>query len=648
MQPCSSNGASCVSTGLTVKTASSLSFTSTLEVSIILSPCSLTRIFLVSNQNVTANIIKVSRIYDLILILLLKSVNLLSKRPYLLKMMIDGVIKTANQPKLLLNTILLPLSLYAFMTILINLIFRLYEYASLTLFPKLKSDITIGMFTYLSNHSYSYFTNHFSGSLSKKIFDLSTGIEPIIQIPYTTLLPKVLAILIASCVLYTIHPLFGVALALWTCGFVTTSFLMSKKSEKMSYTLSESENTVGGRIVDSITNIISTKLFSNFSHEKSILNSALNQFVAKDRLLQMNMLKIHFIQALWVIVLILLMLAGLVYGRLNHWVTVGDFALILNLSGAIAMNVYSTGEEMVRLSKEIGKCRQALNVIVEAHEIKDKPDAKDLEIKSGEIVFENVKFQYQNAGPFFENKSITIKPGQKVGLVGHSGSGKSSFVNLILRLFDLNHGRILIDRQDISCITQDSLRKAIGMIPQDPSLFHRTIMDNIRYGCIEASDEEVMHAAKLANASQFVSLLPNGFSTLVGEKGVKLSGGQRQRIAIARAFLKNAPILILDEATSQLDSITENYIQASLNNLMKGKTSIVIAHRLSTLLHMDRILVFENGKIVEDGTHQVLLAYNGRYKALWDAQVGGFLTESIESRITVNQNSDNKVAESNI
>ena len=571
----------------------------------------------------------------------------MSLRPYLLKMIIDGVIKTANQPNLLLPTILSPILLYAFMTILINLIFRLYEYGSLTLFPKLKSDITIGMFTYLSNHSYSYFTNHFSGSLSKKISDLSAGIEPIIQIPYTTLFPKGLAIFIASCVLYTIHPVFGIVLIIWTCGFVTTSFLMSKKSEKMSYTLSDSENTVGGRIVDSISNIMSTKLFSNFKHEKNILTKALNQFVAKDRLLQLNMLKIHFFQALWVIVLILSMLAGLVYGRLNHWVTIGDFALILNLSGAIAMNVYSTGEEMVRLSKEVGKCRQALNIIVEPHEIKDKPDAHDLEVLAGEIVFENVQFQYQNAGPFFEKESITIKPGQKVGLVGHSGSGKSSFVNLILRLFDLNHGRILIDGQDISCLTQNSLRKAIGLIPQDPSLFHRSIMDNIRYGCIEASDAEVIHAAKLANAHDFISLLPNSYDTLVGEKGVKLSGGQRQRVAIARAFLKNAPILILDEATSQLDSLTENYIQESLNNLMPGKTSIVIAHRLSTLLHMDRILVFENGKIVEDGTHRTLLTYNSRYKTLWDAQVGGFLIESPESQTLVSQDSDDTVAEAN-
>ncbi len=260
-------------------------------------------------------------------------------------------------------------------------------------------------------------------------------------------------------------------------------------------------------------------------------------------------------------------------------------------------------------------------------EFQDLPGAYELKVTKGIISFDRVLFHYKGITPLFHNKSVIIEAGQKAGLVGYSGSGKSTFVNLILRLYDVTEGYILIDGQDIRGCTQDSLRKNIAMIPQDPSLFHRTLMENIRYGRIDANDESVVEAAKRAHAHEFIAKLPQGYNSLVGERGVKLSGGQRQRIAIARAILKNAPILILDEATSALDSVVESDIQQSLWELMQGKTTIVIAHRLSTLLHMDRILVFDMGKIVEDGTHTELLAMNGMYKTLWEAQVGGFLLD---------------------
>jgi ATP-binding cassette subfamily B protein len=261
-------------------------------------------------------------------------------------------------------------------------------------------------------------------------------------------------------------------------------------------------------------------------------------------------------------------------------------------------------------------------------EILDKPNAVPLQCAQGQITFRDVKFHYKGTKPLFSDKSVTIESGQKVGLVGYSGGGKSTFVNLILRLYDVTEGSILIDGQDVRDVTQDSLHQTIAMIPQDPSLFHRSLMDNIRYGRVDATDKEVITASKKAYAHEFISKLPLGYESLVGERGVKLSGGQRQRIAIARAILKNAPILILDEATSQLDSVTEGLIQESLWGLMQSKTTIVIAHRLSTLLHMDRILVFDQGKIVEDGSHTQLLAKSGSYKTLWDTQIGGFLGDN--------------------
>jgi ATP-binding cassette subfamily B protein len=228
----------------------------------------------------------------------------------------------------------------------------------------------------------------------------------------------------------------------------------------------------------------------------------------------------------------------------------------------------------------------------------------------------------------FRGLTLTIRSCERVGLVGFSGSGKSTFMNLILRLYDIQGGRILIDGQDVREVTQDSLRRSISMISQDPMLFHRSLFDNIRYGSLDATDEEVQDAARYAHAHEFISALPQGYGSLVGERGVRLSGGQRQRVAIARAVLKNAPIFFLDEATSSLDSVTERHIQDSIEHLLRGRTSIVIAHRLSTISHLDRIVVFDAGKVVEDGTHAQLLALEGHYARMWSMQAGGFLPES--------------------
>ena len=253
-----------------------------------------------------------------------------------------------------------------------------------------------------------------------------------------------------------------------------------------------------------------------------------------------------------------------------------------------------------------------------------------MQIRQGSIHFNDVSFTYPEGLSVFNHLEVTIEPRQHVGLVGFSGSGKSTFVNLILRLFEPTDGRIEIDQQNILDVTQDSLRENISMIPQDPQLFHRSLMENIRYGRLEATDEEVIAAAEAAHADEFIRQTEQGYDSLVGERGVKLSGGQRQRIAIARAILKDAPILILDEATSSLDSITEKHIQAGLEYLMQGRTVVVVAHRLSTVAHMDRILVFDQGEIVEDGSHADLLKRDGHYARLWNMQAGGFLPETKE------------------
>lgn len=311
----------------------------------------------------------------------------------------------------------------------------------------------------------------------------------------------------------------------------------------------------------------------------------------------------------------------------NNQVSVGDFSFIISLSISIFYNLWYLASQFVTFAEEAGKCKQALSIMEMPHEIVDKKEAKPLVVKEGQIEFHDVTFHYHEGARLFKNKNIVIPARQKVGLVGFSGSVKSTFVNLILRLFDVESGEIRIDGQDIAEVTQNSLREQITMIPQDTTLFHRSLLENIRYGCVTASDEDVITASKMAHCHEFLSQLQEGYGALVGERGIKLSGGQHQRIAVARAMLKNAPILILDEATSALDSVTEKYIQDGLHTLMQNKTTIVIAHRLSTLSQMDRILVFNAGCIIEEGTHEELIQANGHYVHMWQMQAGGFLPE---------------------
>jgi ATP-binding cassette subfamily B protein len=275
----------------------------------------------------------------------------------------------------------------------------------------------------------------------------------------------------------------------------------------------------------------------------------------------------------------------------------------------------------------VGNVANGVHIIIKPHEIVDAPQALAASIDRGRIEFQHVMFGYTPEQPIFRDLNVVIPAGQRVGLVGFSGSGKSTFVSLILRLYDVQGGRIVIDGTDIRAMTQESLHRQLSLIPQDPNLFHRSLMENIRYGRLDATEEEVIEAARKAHAHDFVTQIKDKYNSLVGERGVKLSGGQRQRIAIARVVVKNAPILILDEATSSLDSITEQAIQETLDEVMKGKTVIVVAHRLSTIAHLDRILVFDQGRVVEDGSHAELLALNGSYQRLWSRQAGGFVLD---------------------
>lgn len=546
--------------------------------------------------------------------------------PYGLKLIIDKAVGPDGAGVNFFEMIQPYILFYLLIWIILCLDMRLLDWIKLKLFPSMREDVMSGNFAYLNQHSYHYFQNNFAGSLINKIVDLQGGVVDILTI-IDDCYAQILGLIIAALTLLVVHPLFALLLLSWVTAFLLITFYFLKPIKNLSLLFAEARSSLVGKMVDSIANIINIRLFAKNQYENEYIQKNIADTVQKDRNMLSKMIKMRLFLDLSLIIFLgcNLLLLGKMYSQ--HLVTVGDFSFIISLSMGIFFNLFFLTGQFVNFSEQVGKCNQALSILNAEHDIVDKEYARPLKITAGRIEFKDVSFHYKEGAKLFQNKSIEIHPGEKVGLVGFSGSGKSTFVNLILRLFEVEKGEIIIDDQNINSVTQGSLRESIALIPQDISLFHRTLMENIRYGRISATDTEVIEASKKAYCDEFICKLQDSYQSLVGERGVKLSGGQRQRIAIARAILKNARILIFDEATSALDSVTEKYIQEALHYLMQGKTTIVIAHRLSTLSEMDRILVFDNGIIIEDGTHDQLIKLNGHYAKLWHMQAGGFLPE---------------------
>lgn len=549
-----------------------------------------------------------------------------SLAPYVLKLIIDNVVAFSGDKSEVLSAVKPYVVVYILLWVCIAIDMRLLDWVKLKLFPNIRRDLISNTFSYLNQHSYRFFQNNFAGSLSNKISDLHSGVITI----FSTLddaLAQCLGLTVAIVTMLLVHPIFALILCAWAAAFILIAIYFFRPIQELSNLFAISKTTAVGKIVDSISNITNVRLFSRNRYENKLIENITTDAVNKDRSMQWAMIKMRIFWDVSIIVLIGLNLIVLVNMYSKGQVSVGDFSFIISLSISIFFNLWYLASQFVTFAEEAGKCKQALTIIEVPHEIVDKADAKPLIVDKGRIEFNQVTFHYGEGAHLFKNKNVVLQARQKVGLVGFSGSGKSTFVNLILRLFDVESGKITIDNQNIVDVTQNSLRENITMIPQDVTLFHRTLLDNIRYGCMDASDEEVIEASKKAHCHEFIMQLAMGYQSLVGERGIKLSGGQRQRIAIARAMLKNAPILILDEATSALDSVTEKFIQEGLYQLMQDKTTIVIAHRLSTLSEMDRILVFDNGQIIEDGSHAELIQFNGHYARMWKMQAGGFLPD---------------------
>lgn len=489
----------------------------------------------------------------------------------------------------------------------------------------LKKDLSHRLMSRMMLQSRAFFQDHFAGALGSRVRAIVVGLPEIIGHLASFFFPAYLTLFLASAAFWYLGPVFLGLLWGWVIVFHLLTFLTFKPLNKVSTDAAIERSRVVGKIVDTLGNISNIRFFANREAEEKNLDKQFDKSLKKDLRLDKYLVIFFAVRSSTFALYYLATVVMLVVGYKNGSITMGDFALVLTIDIMLIQWFWSMAEKLGEFMEDWGAVREGLGLVYHPIKVLDQPGAKKMQVTEGKISFEGVKFHYKGAEPLFKDLSIEIPAGQKVGLVGFSGSGKSTFVNLILRIFDIDEGKICIDGQDIKTVTQDSLHEAIGMIPQEPTLFNRSLKENLCYGSPKAEDREVVSATTKAHSHAFIMAMPEGYQSMVGERGVKLSGGQRQRIAIARGFLKNAPILMLDEATSQLDSITEVKIQDSLEELMKGKTTLIIAHRLSTLQKMDRILVFDKGKIVQDGTHASLQKEKGLYQRLWDEQVGSFL-----------------------
>jgi ATP-binding cassette subfamily B protein len=493
--------------------------------------------------------------------------------------------------------------------------------------PSLRRRVRNSLYRYLQSHSQRYFMGNFAGSLANRIAEVSMGVNHSLWTVLFDFWPVTVTLVVSLVLLGQVNAWLAIVLGVWTAGYVVVSYLLAMRCREYAKAFAAARSAVSGKIVDAVTNVMSSKLFARMEHERSYLSHYLDQEVKAARRTFWFMERMRWFQ----FVATLTLQVGMIGYAADLWlqggISVGSFAMVASLLLLVINDVRNLSRRFLEFFEYVGNITDGVGVIIRPHEVTDSADARELVVTTGAIQFEDVEFAYPGGMEVFRGLTLTIRPGQRVGLVGFSGSGKSTFVNLILRLYDIQGGRILIDGQDIREVTQDSLRRAIAMISQDPMLFHRSLLENVRYGRLDATDQEVQEAAQQAHAHEFIVSLPEGYNSLVGERGVRLSGGQRQRIAIARAILKNAPIFFMDEATSSLDSVTERHIQDSIEDLMRGRTAIVIAHRLSTISHLDRIVVFHHGEVVEDGTHAELLTRGGHYARLWSMQAGGFLPQ---------------------
>lgn len=505
---------------------------------------------------------------------------------------------------------------------------RIAIYLVWTLENNVLRDIHNKMFAKLASLDMDFHNNSFGGSLVSKTNKLVSSYVRIADTFVFDIIGLIVVLISSGVILWPKAPQFVIGLYLFTIFFIIISILLTKKIRILSSVEAEKQNDSTGSLADMVTNVLAVKSFS--SDYLEIMRHGKKTSAVKDASDNIKWAQLHRENifsfttiSLTAMAMVLAVLAVADYGA-----SVGTVFLILTLTNQITVRLWDFSQRTLRnLNRALGDAQEGVKIIQKIESVRDTANPSHMLLESGTVSFNNVGFSHESE-KLFNKFTLKIKSGEKLGLVGHSGSGKTTLTRLLLRLIDIDEGEILIDGTDIRSVKQNDLRANISYVPQEPLLFHRTLRENIAYGKPDASDTEIISAAKKAHAHEFIKELPKGYETLVGERGVKLSGGQKQRVAIARAMIKQAPILVLDEATSALDSESEQLIQDALWKLMEGRTTIVIAHRLSTINNMDRIVVLDKGKIVEEGTHETLRKKKkGLYARLWAHQSGGFITE---------------------
>ncbi len=505
-------------------------------------------------------------------------------------------------------------------------IFRLNVFINVKFQPRVMSDILNTCFGYLHEHSFGFFVNRFVGSLVRKVNRLVGAFEAVTDALFWSLIGTAFKILAITAVVSFYNLTLGLILFVWSIIYLTINYILSLRKLKYDEASAACDSRVTGYLSDTLTNNANVKLFTAYNHEAVGYAKLTNeQCILRQRSWYFD----ANIEAVQVAFMVGLEFCLFWFG-IKLWqqgiITIGTFVLIQAYLIQLFERLWDFGRVIRKVYQHLADAEEMVEILHTPHQVQNKSKAKSLKISQGELEFRDVNFIYTDSREVISHFNLKLAVGEKVGLVGPSGAGKSTLVALVLRFFDVTTGGIFIDGQNIKDVTQESLRHSISMVPQDTVLFHRTLLENIRYGRREATDAEVKRAATLAHCDEFIKKLPHGYDTLVGERGIKLSGGERQRVAIARAILKDAPILILDEATSSLDSEAEGLIQSALQNLMQGRTTLVIAHRLSTIMKMDRIVVIDDGAVQEIGTHQQLIKKNdGLYNKLWQLQAGGFI-----------------------
>lgn len=543
-------------------------------------------------------------------------------RTYLIEVITDKAINASANPQAFQQLWKYSL-IFVVISLIISLLWRSSGLSGMAWIAKTKANINQTLFNYLSRHSVSYFHNRFAGSTANKISNVANGFDSLAGVSMWNFLPLFVGLVADMILTYKTHYILMLILTTWMVLYIMVNVYCGIKLSKLFYQHAEAGSRLKGKMIDSTSNISSVQTAPGVLYEQKYVG----RFISYARLRHMRSWsrteQFFILNSILISFFMFSMIGTALYLFRYNEMTIGGIVLVISLISALERSLFFLGNAVITSLQNYSQIKEGLNDILLPFEV-TYDSKKSLIVDEGRVQFKDVEFSY-GAQNVFSNLCLEFHPGEKVGLVGRSGSGKSTLVRLLLRQYNLNSGSIIIDGQDISKVNLDTLHKNITYVPQATELFHRTIFENIRYGQFRATEKEVKEAAKKAYADEFISTFKNKYYTHVGERGVKLSGGQRQRISIARAFLKNSPILVLDEATSALDSESEAAIQAALKKLVENKTVIAIAHRLSTLQVMDRIVVIDGGSVAESGTHLELLARKGLYSSLWERQVSGFI-----------------------